>query len=110
MTDTTETAEKLFKYFYNGLVWFFSIATVKIIKNQRYKARGVRICMYRSTPGCTPYILFIATTDYSKNFTTMQLLIIEHIAIYVVKSIHIQNNSKIIDKSKDISATDNHDH
>jgi len=46
--------------------------------------------MHRSISGHNPYTLFILTVDYSKNFTTMQSLTIEHMALFVVKSIYIQ--------------------
>jgi len=45
--------------------------------------------MHRSIDDHTPYNL-ILTIDYSKNFTTMPLLTKEHIAMFVVKPIHIQ--------------------
>jgi len=44
-------------------------------------------------------IPIILTIDYSKNFTTMALLTIEHTAMFVVKSIHIQNNGQVMDLS-----------
>ena len=45
---------------------------------------------HRYISGHNPYKLFILTIDYSKNFATMQSLTIEHMAMFVVKSIHIQ--------------------
>jgi len=40
--------------------------------------------------GHNRYNLFILTIYYSKIFTTMKLLTIEHMAMFLVKSIHIQ--------------------
>jgi len=45
--------------------------------------------MHRSIAGHIPYNLLILQKN-SKNFTTMKLLTKEHMAIFVVKSIHIQ--------------------
>jgi len=45
--------------------------------------------MHRSIDGHKPCNLFILTKDYSKKFTTNKLLTIEHMAMFVVKSIHI---------------------
>jgi len=49
----------------------------------------------QSISGHHSYNLFILTIDHSKNFTTIKLLIIEHIAMIVVKSIHIQINGQV---------------
>jgi len=45
--------------------------------------------MHLSTDGYTPYDMFFLTKDYSKNFTTMLLMTIEHMTMFVVKYIHI---------------------
>jgi len=55
--------------------------------------------MHRSIAGHNPYNLFILTIVYSKNLTTSKLLTIEHMTMFVVKSIHIQ----IDDQSMDLS-------
>jgi len=55
--------------------------------------------MHRSTAGHNPYNLFILTRVYSKNFPTSYLRTIEHMAMFVVKSIHIQINSQVMDLS-----------
>ena len=51
--------------------------------------------LHRSIAGHNPYNLFILTIDYSNDFTTGQLLTIEHIAMFVVKSIVIQINDQV---------------
>ena len=51
--------------------------------------------MHRSIAGYTPCYLFILTIDYSKNFTTMLLLTIEHMAMFVDKFIHIRINGQV---------------
>ena len=51
-----------------------------------------RAIMHRSIAGYNPYKLFILTIDYSKKFTTTELLTIEHMVIIVVKSIYIPIN------------------
>jgi len=43
--------------------------------------------------------MFILTIDYSNNFTTNKVLTIEHMAMFVVKSIHIQINGQVMDLS-----------
>jgi len=48
--------------------------------------------LHRSTAGHNPYNPYVLTIYYSKNLTTVQMLIIEHMAMFVVKSIHIQMN------------------
>jgi len=48
--------------------------------------------MHRSIAGYNPYNLFILTKDYSKNFTTNNVLTKEHMPMFVVKSIVIQIN------------------
>ena len=50
--------------------------------------------MHKSTAGYNTFNLFILTIDYSTNFTTSLLLIviIEHMARFVVKSIVIEIN------------------
>ena len=55
--------------------------------------------MYRSTAGHNPYNLLILTIVYSKNLPTSYLRTIEHMAMFVVKSIHIQINSQVMDLS-----------
>jgi len=55
--------------------------------------------MHRSTAGHNPYNLFIFTIVYSKNLPTSYLRTIEHMAMFVVKSIHIQINSQVMDLS-----------
>jgi len=55
--------------------------------------------MHRSTAGHNPYNLFILTIVYSKNLPTSYLRTIEHMAMFVVKSIHIQINSQVMDLS-----------
>jgi len=55
--------------------------------------------MHRSTAGHNPYNLFILTIVYSKNLPTSYLRTIEHMTIFVVKSIHIQINSQVMDLS-----------
>ena len=42
-----------------------------------------------------PYNLFILTIDYSKNFTTRQLLTIDQMTMFVVKYIVIQINGQV---------------
>ena len=42
-------------------------------------------------------IAFIFTIDYSKNVTTILLLTIEHMAMLVVKSIHIHIMVRVMD-------------
>jgi len=51
-----------------------------------------------SINGHNPYNLFILTIDYSKNFTTVKLLTVtvEHMAMFVVKYIHIQINGHVM--------------
>jgi len=51
--------------------------------------------MCRSIAGHNAYNLFILTIDYSKNFTTMKLLTIELMAMFVVRSILFQMNGQI---------------
>ena len=41
------------------------------------------------------YNLFTLTIEYGKNFTTTQLLTIELMALFMVKSIHIQINGQV---------------
>ena len=48
-----------------------------------------RSIMHRSSESYTPYYRCILTKDYRQDFTSMYLLTIEHIAMFVVKSIHI---------------------
>jgi len=55
--------------------------------------------MHRSTAGHNPYNLFILTIVYSKNLPTSYLRTIEHMTIFVVKSIHIQIISQVMDLS-----------
>ena len=55
--------------------------------------------MHRSTAGHNPYNLFILTIVYSKNLPTSYLRTIEHMAMFVVKYIHIQVNSQVMDLS-----------
>ena len=50
--------------------------------------------MHRSIAGHNPYNLFISTIDYSTDFTTMQLLTIEHMVMFVVMSIDVQINGQ----------------
>ena len=51
--------------------------------------------MYSSIASHNPYNLIILTIDYRKNFTTMKLLTIEHMAMFVVKSYYIQINGQV---------------
>jgi len=51
--------------------------------------------MHRSIAGHNPYTPFSLTIEYSKNFTTRWLLTIEHVAMFVVKSIAIQINGHV---------------
>jgi len=46
----------------------------------------------RTIAGYNPNNQFILPIHFSKNFTTLILLTIEHMAMFVVKSIHIQIN------------------
>ena len=55
--------------------------------------------MHRSIAGHNPYNPFILTIVYSKNLTTSWLLTIEHMAMFVVKSIHIQIYGQVMDLS-----------
>jgi len=55
--------------------------------------------MHRFIAVHNPYNLFILTIVYSKNLTTSYLLTIEHMAMFVVKSIHIQINGQVVDLS-----------
>ena len=55
--------------------------------------------MHRSIAVHNPYNLFILTIVYSKNLTTSYLLTIEHMAMFVDKSIHIQINDQVMDLS-----------
>ena len=52
--------------------------------------------MHRSIAGHNPYIMFIniLTIDFTKNFTTRQLLTIRLMAIFVVKSSVIEINDQ----------------
>jgi len=45
--------------------------------------------MHRSIDGHSPCNLIILSIDYSNKFTTNVLLTIEHMALFVVKAIHI---------------------
>ena len=55
--------------------------------------------IHRSIAVRNPNNLFILTLVYSKNLTTSYLLTIEHMAMFVVKSIHIQINGRVMDLS-----------
>jgi len=55
--------------------------------------------MHRSIAVHNPYNLFILTIVYRKNLTTSYLLTIEHMAMFVVKSIHIQIYGQFMDLS-----------
>ena len=55
--------------------------------------------MHRSIAGYNPYNPFILTIVYSKNLTTSWLQTIEHMAMFVVKSIHIQIYGQVMDLS-----------
>ena len=57
------------------------------------------VYLYRSTAGHNPYNLFILTIVYSKNIPTSFLRTIERMTMFVVKSIHIQINSQVMDLS-----------
>ena len=59
----------------------------------------VKLNMHRSIAGHNPYNPFILTIVYSKNFTTSWLLTTEHMAMFVVKSIHIQIYGQVMDLS-----------
>ena len=54
-----------------------------------------RLSMQRSIADHNPYNMFILTIDFSKNSTKIKLLTIEHMAMFVVKSIVIQINGKV---------------
>jgi len=62
--------------------------------------------MHRSIAGHNPYNLFTITVDLSMNFTTMKLLTIEHMVMFVVKSIHIQSNGQVCACINSTTATD----
>ena len=47
--------------------------------------------MHRYIAGYNSYNLLILTIDYSKNFTTNKVLTIEHMSMFVVKSIVIKS-------------------
>jgi len=49
----------------------------------------------RSIAGHNPFNLFILTIIFSKNFTTKLLLKMEHMPMFVVKSLHIQINGQV---------------
>jgi len=66
--------------------------------------------MHRAIAGHNPYCLFILAIDSSKKFTTLILLAITHMAIFVVKSIYIQIYGQVMDLSIDLSPTVNIDH
>jgi len=51
--------------------------------------------MHRSIAGHYTYNLFISTIDYSTDFTTIQLLTIEHMVMFVVISIVVQINGQV---------------
>ena len=57
--------------------------------------------MHRSIDGHSPYYMFllILTIDYTKNFTTMSLLTIDYMAMFVVKYAHVQIISQVMDLS-----------
>jgi len=55
--------------------------------------------MHRSIAVHTPYNLFILTKVKSKTLTTSYLLTIEHMVMFVVKSIHIKINGQVMDLS-----------
>jgi len=48
--------------------------------------------LHISIAGYNPYILFILTIDYSKNFTTNKVLTIVHMSMFVVTSIVLHSN------------------
>jgi len=52
--------------------------------------------MHRSSDGHNHYKFFSLPIDYSKNFITRSLQTIEHLAVFVVKSIHIQINGHVM--------------
>jgi len=55
--------------------------------------------MHRSIAGHNRYNPLILKIGYSKNLTTSWLLTIEHMAMFVVKSIHIQIYGQVMDVS-----------
>jgi len=55
--------------------------------------------MHRSIDSHNPCNPFILTIVYSKKLTTSRLLTIEHMAMFVVKSIHIQFYGQVMDLS-----------
>ena len=50
-----------------------------------------------ATDGHSVYNLLNMPIDNGKTFLTMQLLTIEHMAMFVVKSLHILNNGHVMD-------------
>jgi len=66
---------------------------------QQGRVESQSCVMHRSTAGHNPYNLFILTIVYSKNLPTSYLRTIEHMTMFVVKSIHIQINSQVMDLS-----------
>jgi len=50
---------------------------------------------------CLMHFASVVTIDYSKNFTTILLPTIQHMAIFVVKSIHIHIHGQVMDLSID---------
>ena len=71
-------------------------------------AGNIENAMHRSIAGYNPYYLFILTIVYSKNLTTSWLQTIEHMAMFVGKSIHIQIYGQVMDLSILVSYTMSH--
>jgi len=57
------------------------------------------VIKHRSIDDHNPFNLFNLTKDYSKNFTARKLRTEEHMAVFVVKSFHIQIYGQFIDPS-----------
>jgi len=76
----------------------WAYCTVSVQCRGKYNSRFLLsqvVSLHRSTDVHNAYNLFILTIDYSsKNFTTISLLAIERMAIFVVKSIVIQMNGQ----------------
>ena len=56
------------------------------------------------------YNMCILTKDYNKNITTIKLLTISHMTMFVENSVHIQNNGPVINQFTVMSSFTKHTH